>query len=48
MTDEQKLMIDRWLGIEPTPCSHPFRHTVYGARDPKRNGTTCYCCGEKL
>jgi hypothetical protein len=39
--------IDKILG-KPTPCSHPGRHTVYGAKDPKRNGTRCVVCGEKL
>ena len=37
---------DTCAKAEPkTPCSHPFRHTVYGASDPKRNGTTCVACG---
>lgn len=39
--------IDEFLG-KPMPCQHPWRHTVYGADDPQRNGTVCVCCGERL
>jgi hypothetical protein len=46
--DEWKAVVDEWLGIKPRPCSHSWRHTVYGASDARRNGTTCVLCGEKL
>lgn len=32
----------------PTPCPHPWRHTVYGADDPTCNGTFCVACGKQL
>lgn len=30
------------------PCTHAWRHTVYGAEDHERNGTWCQLCGERL
>ncbi|OPZ65363.1 MAG: hypothetical protein BWY85_00615 [Firmicutes bacterium ADurb.Bin506] len=27
-------------------CSHPWRHTTYGAGE--KNGTVCMLCGEKI
>ena len=32
----------------PTPCSHWWVHTVYGAENPADNGRRCVLCGEKL
>jgi len=40
-------IIDEALG-KSTPCKHPWRHTVYGADDPRDNGTTCVMCGKRL
>lgn len=30
------------------PCTHSWRHTVYGAEDLERNGTWCQMCGKRL
>lgn len=30
------------------PCTHAWRHTVYGADDRERNGTWCQLCGKRL
>lgn len=49
-TDCQQIIdrvIDHINGTE-RECSHWARHTVYGSDDPKRNGTWCQVCGEKL
>ena len=44
----EDLFYEICTGQPRPPCSHSWRHTVYGASDPKRNGTTCVLCGEKI
>lgn len=49
VTDTHNARIDAQYGhYHSRGCSHWARHTVYGADDPARNGTTCSICGEKL
>lgn len=47
MTDRTEKLIAYYTGKQG-PCTHPFRHTVYGSDDPDGNGTWCAICGERL
>lgn len=49
--DEYNEIVDKVIAARQGKrlgCTHPFRHTVYGAEDPADNGTTCVACGVKL